>query len=75
MDAPRDAPSLRSTADPSSEAFLRYTKEHGELVDEQRLAAARLGGPERARARHTERGKLLPRATRTTPPPGSGTTA
>ena len=58
-----DAPSLRSTADPSSEAFLRYAKEHAELVDDlrQRLAAARPGGPEKARARHTERGKLLPR--------------
>ncbi len=58
-----DAPSLRSTADPSSEAFLRYAKEHAELVGDlrQRLAAARPGGPEKARTRHTERGKLLPR--------------
>src|SRR6266542_4020193 len=58
-----DAPSLRTAADPGSETFVRYAKEHAELVDDlrQRLAAARLGGPERARSRHTERGKLLPR--------------
>jgi 3-methylcrotonyl-CoA carboxylase beta subunit len=58
-----DAPRLRSAADPGSEAFVRYAKEHAELVDElrERLATARLGGPERARTRHTERGKLLPR--------------
>ncbi|HZG91470.1 MAG TPA: methylcrotonoyl-CoA carboxylase, partial [Pseudonocardia sp.] len=37
---------------------------HRELVADlrEKLAAARLGGPERARARHVERGKLLPRA-------------
>src|ERR671937_277989 len=36
---------------------------HRALVDDLRaeLAAAALGGPERARARHVERGKLLPR--------------
>ena len=36
---------------------------HRELVADlqEKLAAARLGGPERARARHVERGKLLPR--------------
>src|SRR5919197_4966213 len=36
---------------------------HRALVDDLRaeLAAARLGGPERARKRHVERGKLLPR--------------
>jgi 3-methylcrotonyl-CoA carboxylase beta subunit len=58
-----DAPSLRTAADPGEQTFLRYAKEHAELVDDlrQRLAAARLGGPERARARHTARGKLLPR--------------
>src|SRR5262244_3603053 len=56
-------PSLHSAADPTSGPFRQYAKEHAELVDElrQRLAAARLGGPEPARARHTERGKLLPR--------------
>jgi 3-methylcrotonyl-CoA carboxylase beta subunit len=58
-----DAPSLRTAADPTGEAFVRYAKEHAELLDDlrQRLAAARLGGPEPARARHTARGKLLPR--------------
>jgi 3-methylcrotonyl-CoA carboxylase beta subunit len=58
-----DAPSLRSAADPTGEAFTRYAKEHAELADDlrQRLAAARQGGPERARTRHTDRGKLLPR--------------
>jgi 3-methylcrotonyl-CoA carboxylase beta subunit len=58
-----EAPRLRTSADPSSEGFVRYAKEHAELADDlrQRLAAARLGGPERARIRHTERGKLLPR--------------
>ena len=58
-----DAPVLRTAADPTGESFLRHAKEHAELVDDlrQRLAAARLGGPEQARARHTARGKLLPR--------------
>src|SRR5215213_4122159 len=58
-----DAPSLRTAADPSAEQYLRYAKEHAGLVDDlrQRLATARLGGPEQARARHTGRGKLLPR--------------
>ncbi|MCB9417390.1 MAG: methylcrotonoyl-CoA carboxylase, partial [Mycolicibacterium sp.] len=36
---------------------------HVHLVEQLRskLAEAALGGPERARARHVERGKLLPR--------------
>ena len=36
---------------------------HGALVAQlrEKLAAAALGGPERARARHVDRGKLLPR--------------
>ena len=36
---------------------------HAELVDDlrARLATARLGGPQRSRDRHVERGKLLPR--------------
>ncbi|MFC5060646.1 carboxyl transferase domain-containing protein [Actinomycetospora atypica] len=36
---------------------------HAELVDDLRskLATVRLGGPERSRTRHVERGKLLPR--------------
>jgi 3-methylcrotonyl-CoA carboxylase beta subunit len=58
-----DAPVLRSKADPASAAFKANAAEHQALADElrERLAAARLGGPERARQRHTERGKLLPR--------------
>ncbi|MET0236501.1 MAG: carboxyl transferase domain-containing protein, partial [Kibdelosporangium sp.] len=58
-----DAPVLRSQADPSDPAFQRYVKEHAELADElaDRLARAREGGPEKARKRHVERGKLLPR--------------
>jgi 3-methylcrotonyl-CoA carboxylase beta subunit len=56
-------PALRSTADPASDAFKRNAAAHGALAGEmrERLAAVRLGGPERARQRHTERGKLLPR--------------
>jgi 3-methylcrotonyl-CoA carboxylase beta subunit len=58
-----DAPVLRSEANPADPAYQRYVKEHTDLVDDlrARLAQARLGGPERARARHVERGKLLPR--------------
>jgi 3-methylcrotonyl-CoA carboxylase beta subunit len=41
----------------------RNAAAHRELVDDlrSRLAAVRLGGPERSRTRHVERGKLLPR--------------
>ncbi len=58
-----EAPALRSVANPASEAFKRNVAEHAALTAEhrERLAAARLGGPEQARRRHTERGKLLPR--------------
>jgi 3-methylcrotonyl-CoA carboxylase beta subunit len=54
---------LRSTADPSSEAFATNDKAHRELVADLReqLATAALGGPERSRKRHVERGKLLAR--------------
>ncbi|MGH3253511.1 MAG: carboxyl transferase domain-containing protein [Trebonia sp.] len=54
---------LGSRVDPGSEDFKRNTAEHRALADElrTRLAAVRPGGPERARQRHTERGKLLPR--------------
>jgi len=40
-----------------------YREQHLELVAQLRakLAAAALGGPERARERHVSRGKLLPR--------------
>jgi 3-methylcrotonyl-CoA carboxylase beta subunit len=58
-----EAPALRSRADPASEAFKRNAEEHTALAAElrDRLAAVRLGGPEQARRRHTQRGKLLPR--------------
>ncbi|HTF52704.1 MAG TPA: carboxyl transferase domain-containing protein [Pseudonocardia sp.] len=58
-----EAPPLTSAVDPTSAAFERSDASHRKLVAElaDRLASARLGGPERARARHTDRGKLLPR--------------
>jgi 3-methylcrotonyl-CoA carboxylase beta subunit len=54
---------LRSAADAGSEEFARNEAEHRRLVGElrERLARAAAGGGERARARHVERGKLLPR--------------
>ncbi|GAA1903980.1 carboxyl transferase domain-containing protein [Streptomyces sodiiphilus] len=59
----RQAPVLSSTVDPASEAYLANEAAHRELAARlrEKLAAARLGGGERARARHTARGKLLPR--------------
>ncbi|WP_030944006.1 carboxyl transferase domain-containing protein [Streptomyces sp. NRRL S-646] len=58
-----EAPELTSAADPASEAWRANEAAHRALVEELRgkLAAARLGGGEKARARHTARGKLLPR--------------
>jgi 3-methylcrotonyl-CoA carboxylase beta subunit len=57
------APALSSAADPASEAFRANAAAHTALSSElrDRLAAARLGGGERSRARHVARGKLLPR--------------
>jgi 3-methylcrotonyl-CoA carboxylase beta subunit len=57
------APVLRSAVDPAGRDSARHTAAHRELVTDlrQKLAAARLGGPERARIRHVERGKMLPR--------------
>ncbi len=57
------APELHSAADPASEAWRANEAAHRALGEELRakLAAARLGGGEKARARHTARGKLLPR--------------
>lgn len=59
----QEAPELRSAAEPASEAWRANEGAHLALVEELRgkLAAAALGGGERARARHTARGKLLPR--------------
>jgi len=58
-----EAPPLTSAVDPASAAFERNEASHRKLVAElaDRLASTRLGGPERARTRHTDRGKLLPR--------------
>ncbi|HVM19946.1 MAG TPA: carboxyl transferase domain-containing protein [Egibacteraceae bacterium] len=54
---------LRSAADPAADAFARNDAAHRELVADLRrqLAQTAQGGGERARLRHTERGKLLPR--------------
>lgn len=59
----QQAPVLGSAADPASEAWRTNEAAHRELVEglRARLGAARLGGGEKARARHTARGKLLPR--------------
>ncbi|MDX2645177.1 carboxyl transferase domain-containing protein [Streptomyces sp. PA03-1a] len=58
-----EAPVLASAADPASEAYRANAKAHAELSARlrEKLAAAALGGGEKARARHTARGKLLPR--------------
>ncbi|MDX3096237.1 carboxyl transferase domain-containing protein [Streptomyces sp. ME01-24h] len=58
-----EAPVLASAADPASEAYRANEKAHAELAARlrEKLAAAALGGGEKARARHTARGKLLPR--------------
>jgi 3-methylcrotonyl-CoA carboxylase beta subunit len=58
-----DAPALGTSADPSSESYARNEKAHRELVGDlrERLAIAARGGSDRARARHAERGKMLPR--------------
>jgi 3-methylcrotonyl-CoA carboxylase beta subunit len=54
---------LTTAADPASADFARNEAEHRRLVAEldERLARAAAGGGERARERHVERGKLLPR--------------
>lgn len=59
----QQAPVLTSAADPASEAWRANEAAHGVLATElrTRLAAARLGGGEKSRARHVARGKLLPR--------------
>ncbi|MEV5889276.1 carboxyl transferase domain-containing protein [Nonomuraea fuscirosea] len=56
-------PVLRSAAVPGSEAYKNNTELNERLASEllERLATAALGGPERSRRRHVERGKLLPR--------------
>ncbi len=58
-----DWPVLTSTCDPASEVFARNAATFDELIADLRatVATAALGGPERSRQRHVERGKLLPR--------------
>jgi len=59
----REAPVLRSSADPASDEFRGNHAENTALAAElrKRLNAASAGGPERSRERHAARGKLLPR--------------
>ena len=54
---------LRTTAQPGSQEFRANLDANRALVDDLRAQLDRvaLGGGERARARHVERGKLLPR--------------
>src|SRR6201996_7326795 len=63
VDTASQVPALLSRVDPAGEAYQKNAAEHAALAAElrRRLAAVRPGGPERARLRHTERGKLLPR--------------
>lgn len=63
MSTTSTGPVVGSPADTGTESFEHNAAAHRELVDDlrSRLAAARLGGPERSRTRHVERGKLLPR--------------
>jgi 3-methylcrotonyl-CoA carboxylase beta subunit len=58
-----DWPVLKSAAEPGGETYKRNAGLNERLAAEllERLAKAALGGPERSRARHVERGKLLPR--------------
>ena len=58
-----DTPRLGTLADPQDPVFQQNAKVNEALAGElrDRLAAAARGGPQRARDRHTARGKLLPR--------------
>src|SRR6266702_7614741 len=57
------APRLRSQADPATDGYSRNFAANKALADElrEKLETASLGGPDSARKRHAERGKLLPR--------------
>ncbi|GAA4774790.1 carboxyl transferase domain-containing protein [Actinomycetospora chlora] len=57
------APTTAPTDEPATDTATAPATGHRELVADlrERLATARLGGPERSRARHVERGKMLPR--------------
>ncbi|MDK1473703.1 carboxyl transferase domain-containing protein [Streptomyces sp. 549] len=59
----QQAPPLTGTADPASDTWRTNEAAHRELAAQlrEKLARARLGGGQRARERHTSRGKLLPR--------------
>ncbi|MBI3677705.1 MAG: methylcrotonoyl-CoA carboxylase [Proteobacteria bacterium] len=54
---------IKSAISSTAAAFKANAAAMGKLVDElkSRMAVAALGGDERSRKRHTERGKLLPR--------------
>ncbi|PSK96425.1 3-methylcrotonyl-CoA carboxylase beta subunit [Murinocardiopsis flavida] len=56
-------PALTTAIDPGGAAFAANAAGNRALAAElrERIAAAALGGPEQTRARHVERGKLLPR--------------
>ena len=58
-----DTPALVSAVDTRSESYARNVAHHTALVADlrERLSVVRQGGPERARKKHVERGKLLPR--------------
>ncbi|PWE16504.1 methylcrotonoyl-CoA carboxylase [Marinicauda salina] len=54
---------LTTALDPESDAFVANARRMGELVDElrEKTETAAQGGSERARKKHLDRGKLLPR--------------
>ncbi|MBQ1444436.1 MAG: methylcrotonoyl-CoA carboxylase [Renibacterium sp.] len=54
---------LATSVAPGSESFAANDAEHRVLLRQlrEKLATAALGGPERSRQRHLDRGKLLPR--------------
>src|SRR5438067_2647541 len=56
-------PALKSAISPNSAGFKANAKAMGKLVAElkEKMARAALGGDEKSRKRHTDRGKLLPR--------------
>jgi 3-methylcrotonyl-CoA carboxylase beta subunit len=56
-------PAIKSAISPNSSAFKANAEAMGKLVAElkEKMARAALGGDEKSRKRHTDRGKLLPR--------------
>ena len=58
-----DYPTLSTAVDPTSDSYAAWTDANTALVEDLRghLRDVRGGGGERARTRHTERGKMLPR--------------